>query len=61
MWRELFTLAGLGTTAVRRALWHTIRHEFVSRNIENTGDPVIITQRLARHKDAEPRRLHARA
>jgi integrase len=30
--------------------WHTIRHEFVSRNIENTGDPVV-TQRLARHKD----------
>ena len=29
---------------------YTIRHEFISRNIENTGDPVV-TQRPARHKD----------
>ena len=41
--------------------WHTIRHEFVSRTIENTGDPVV-TPKLARHKDGRTtqRYLHAR-
>ena len=41
--------------------WHTIRHEFVSRTIENTGDPVV-TQKLARHKDGRTTQgyLHAR-
>ena len=36
-------------------------HEFVSRNIENTGDPVV-TQRLARHKDGRTTQgyMHAR-
>jgi len=29
--------------------WHSIRDEFVSRHIEDTGDPVV-TQHLARHK-----------
>jgi integrase len=43
-------LAGLDYGRSKGLTWHTIRHEFVSRNIENTGDPVV-TQRLARHKD----------
>jgi hypothetical protein len=48
MWRE-FKLAELDYGRSKGLTWHTIRHEFVSRNIENTGDPVV-TQR-ARHKD----------
>lgn len=61
MWRELFKLAGLDYGRAKDLTWHTIRHEFVSRNIENTGDPVV-TQRLARHKDGRTTQgyMHAR-
>ncbi|MEQ1574710.1 MAG: site-specific integrase, partial [Vicinamibacterales bacterium] len=61
MWRELFKLAGLDYGRSKGLTWHTIRHEFVSRNIENTGDPVV-TQRLARHKDGRTTQgyMHAR-
>ncbi len=61
MWRELFRLAGLDFGRQKGLTWHTIRHEFVSRTIENTGDPVV-TQKLARHKDGRTtqRYLHAR-
>jgi integrase len=50
MWRELFKLAGLDFGRQKGLVWHTTRHEFVSRHAENTGDPVL-TQHLARHKD----------
>ena len=61
MWRELYRLAGLDFGRQKGLTWHTIRHEFVSRTIENTGDPVV-TQKLARHKDGRTtqRYLHAR-
>ena len=61
MWRELFRLAGLDFGRDKGLIWHTIRHEFASRTIENTGDPVV-TQKLARHKDARTtqRYMHAR-
>ena len=61
MWRELFKLAGLDYGRAKGLTWHTIRHEFVSRHIENTGDPVV-TQRLARHKDGRTTQgyMHAR-
>lgn len=61
MWRELFKLAGLDYGRAKGLTWHTIRHEFISRNIENTGDPVV-TQRLARHKDGRTTQgyMHAR-
>ena len=50
MWRELFRLAGLDFGRRKGLTWHTIRHEFVSRTLENTGNPMV-TQMLARHKD----------
>ena len=50
LWRELFRLAGLDFGRAKGLVWHTTRHEFVSRHAENTGDPVL-TQHLARHKD----------
>lgn len=50
MWRELFRLAGLDYGRSKGLTWHTIRHEFVSRTLENTNNPMV-TQRLARHKD----------
>lgn len=50
MWRELFTRAGLKYGRDRGVVWHTLRHEFCSRTVENTGDPVV-AQELARHKD----------
>jgi integrase len=61
MWRELFRLAGIDFGRRKGLTWHTIRHEFISRTIENTGDPVV-TQKLARHKDGRTtqRYLHAR-
>ena len=61
MWRELFKLAGLDYGRAKGLTWHTTRHEFISRNIENTGDPVV-TQRLARHKDGRTTQgyMHAR-
>ena len=61
MWRELFRLAGIEFGRNKGLTWHTIRHEFVSGTIENTGDPVV-TQKLARHKDGRTtqRYLHAR-
>ena len=56
-----FKLARLDYGRGKGLTWHTIRHEFVSRNIENTGDPVV-TQRLARHKDNRTTQgyMHAR-
>ena len=51
MWHELFKLAGLDFGRAKGLTWHTIRHEFISRTLENTGDPMV-TQTLARHKDA---------
>ena len=61
MWHELFKLAGLDYGRAKGLTWHTIRHEFISRNMENTGDPVV-TQRLARHKDGRTTQgyMHAR-
>lgn len=50
MWRELFRLAELDFGRAKGLVWHTTRHEFVSRHAENTKDPVL-TQHLARHKD----------
>ena len=45
---ELFKLAKLDFGRKKGLVWHTTRHEFVSRHAENTGDPVL-TQQLARH------------
>jgi integrase len=49
LWREVFKRTRLDYGRSKGLTWHTIRHEFVSRNIENTGDPAV-TQKLARHK-----------
>ena len=61
MWRELFRLAGLDYGRSKGLTWHTIRHEFISRTLENTGDPVV-AQELAGHKDLRTTQgyLHAR-
>ena len=61
MWRELFKLADLDYGRSKGLTWHTIRHEFISRSIENTGDPVVARE-LARHKDLRTTQgyLHAR-
>jgi Phage integrase family/CENP-B N-terminal DNA-binding domain len=50
LWRELFTLAGLDFGRDKGLVWHTTRHEFISRIAERTGDPVL-AQQLARHRD----------
>jgi len=52
MWRELFKLAGLDYGRDKGLVWHTTRHEFISRLAENTKDPVL-TQEIARHRDLE--------
>lgn len=48
VWRELFKLAGLDYGRAKGLTWHTIRHEFVSRNIEPTGYPVATCTRANR-------------
>ena len=60
MWQALFTLADLDYGRNKGLVWHTTRHEFISRIAENTGDPVL-TQELARHKDAETTQLYTKA
>jgi integrase len=52
MWRDLFTRAGLEWGRDKGLVWHTVRHEFISRVAENTKDPVL-TQEVARHRDLE--------
>jgi integrase len=49
-WHRLFGLAGLDWGRKKGLVWHTLRHEFCSRMVERSGDPVV-AQRLARHKD----------
>ena len=49
-WNKLFRLAGLDYGRDKGLVWHTTRHEFISRVAENTGDPVL-TQAIARHRD----------
>jgi integrase len=60
-WHRLFRLAGLDYGRNKGLVWHTTRHEFISRVAENTGDPVL-TQEIARHKDLETTQgyFHAR-
>ena len=41
-------------------VWHTLRHEYVSRTLENTGDPVV-AQAMARHKDVRTTQGYLRA
>lgn len=62
MWRELFECAGLDWGRRKGVVWHTIRHEFVSRALEQAdGDP-LVAQEMARHKDLRTTTgyLHAR-
>jgi len=59
-WRRLFTAAGLDFGRDKGLVWHTARHEFISRTAENTGDPVL-TQEIARLKDLETARIYMHA
>jgi hypothetical protein len=56
-WHRLFGLAGLDYGRDKGLVWHTTRHEFISRVQERTGDPVV-TQKLARHKDLRTTMLY---
>jgi integrase len=60
-WRRLFELAGLDWGRAQGLVWHALRHEFISRTLEQTGDPVV-AQAMARHKDVRTTQgyLHAR-
>jgi len=60
MWRALFAAAGLTYGRAVGLVWHTARHEYISRVAEQTGDPVL-AQELARHKDLETTRLYFHA
>lgn len=41
LWRELFTLAGLTPGRAYGLVWHTARHEFISRAVETSSDPML--------------------
>ena len=49
MWHTLFALAGLDYGRDTGLVWHTTRHEFISRIAEKNDDSV--TREMARHKD----------
>lgn len=60
MWRALFTEAGLSWGRGVGLVWHTTRHEYISRIAEQTQDP-ILTQELSRHKELETTSLYMHA
>jgi hypothetical protein len=60
MWRELFRLAELDYGRSKGLTWHTTRHEFVSRVVKNTGDPVVAHE-LAPQGSSDDAGLPARA
>jgi integrase len=53
LWRELFTFAGLDYGRGKGLVWHTIRHEYISRLVERTKGDAVLVQTLARHKNLE--------
>ena len=59
--KRLFGLAGVKWGRYEGRVWHTVRHEFVSRTLENSGSPRV-AQAMARHKDGRTTQgyLHAR-
>ena len=52
VWRDLFTLAGLDYGRDKGLVWHTTRHEFISRLVES-GQDVLTVKEAARHKQLE--------
>ena len=60
-WRDLFALAKLDFGRDKGLVWHTIRHEFISRVAENTKNP-LTTKEAARHKSLKTteRYMHTR-
>lgn len=60
MWEELFALAGLTWGREHGVVWHSIRHEFISRIAELTKDPML-TMELARHQNLETTQLYMKA
>jgi len=56
-WNKLFRAASLDYGRDKGLVWHTARHEFISRTAENTKDPVL-TQEIARLKDLETARIY---
>lgn len=60
--RKLFKLAGLDWGRDKGVVWHTTRHEFSSRALENTDGDLKVAQALTRHKDLKTLDgyLHAR-
>jgi integrase len=60
--RRLFALAGLDWGRAKGMVWHTTRHEFSSRAVENTDGDLMVAQELTRHKDIKTLQgyLHAR-
>lgn len=57
MWRALFDAAGLTWGRAIGVVWHTTRHEFISRIAEQTGDPVLAKD-MARHADIKTTELY---
>ncbi len=60
-WVKLFRLAGLDLGRDKGLVWHTTRHEFISRTAEQTKDP-LLTKEQARHKHLKTteRYMHGR-
>lgn len=51
MWTELFTSAGLDWGRHKGIVWHTTRHEGISRALEAAGGDILVAQLYARHRD----------
>lgn len=59
MWHEVFTLAGLTWGRDVGLVWHTIRHEYISRMMEQCGGDPSLVKELARHVDIETTMLYS--
>jgi integrase len=51
MWTELFSLVGLDWGRDKGIVWHTTRHEGISRALEASGGDILVAQQYARHRD----------
>jgi len=59
LWRRLFRMAGLTPGRKLGVVWHTIRHEFISRLADDPNVSDKQRQDLARHKDPKTTALYS--
>ena len=60
-WQALYKLSGLDWGRAKGLTWHTTRHEYSSRVVENTGNPAVAKDMLRpRQLSTTERYIHTR-